>query len=213
MKKPVQISMNYGLTSPLLLASASPRRSMLLDQVGIPYRVEVSGVDESEEMFDDPAEGARTLALQKAQTVAERQNTSGRIVLGADSIVVLDGDVLGKPEDEDDALRMLRRLTGNTHHVITGIALVETGTGRTFQAHEQTLVQMRACTNVELNDYIATGESLDKAGSYGAQGYGAVMIERVEGCFYNVIGLPVSRLIVALQSFRTPHSTLHSQNS
>ncbi|SVC65840.1 uncharacterized protein METZ01_LOCUS318694, partial [marine metagenome] len=102
----------------------------MLSQVGIPFEVQVSGVDESDAAFDDPVEGARALALQKAMTVASRQKEYGRIVLGADSIVVVGGDVLGKPADVDDAFRMLKRLVGQTHHVITGIALVETGTGR-----------------------------------------------------------------------------------
>ncbi len=193
--------MNYSIDLPLILASGSPRRSMLLSQVGIPYEVQVSGVDESDAVFDDPAEGARSLALRKAMAVASRQKESGRIVLGADSIVVVGGDVLGKPADVDDAFRMLKRLVGQTHHVITGIALVESGTGRSTQAHEQTLVQMRPCTDDEISAYVATGEPMDKAGSYGAQGQGAALVERVEGCFNNVIGLPVSRLIVELRLF------------
>ena len=193
--------MNHNINLPLILASGSPRRSALLSQMGIPFEVQVSGVDESDAAFDDPVEGTRALALQKAMTVASRQKEYGRIVLGADSIVVVGGDVLGKPADVDDAFRMLKRLVGQTHHVITGIALVETGTGRSIQAHEQTLVQMRSCTDDEIAAYVATGEPMDKAGSYGAQGKGAALVERVEGCFNNVIGLPVSRLIVELRLF------------
>lgn len=189
------------MMTPIILASASPRRAALLTQIGMPFQVEASDVDESAQSFDDPAGGARTLALHKARTVAQRQSVQGRIVLGADTIVILDDRVLGKPENPDDARKMLRALTGRTHRVVTGFALVETGSGRNVQDDEQTLVWMRSCTDDEIDAYVATGEPLDKAGAYGAQGYGANLIERVEGCFYNVVGLPLARLVVTLQAF------------
>lgn len=187
---------------PLILASSSPRRATLLQQIGFPFEVIVSNCDETDVSFDDPAAGAVTLALRKAQTVAQAISQSGRIVLGADTIVVVDGQTLGKPADADDAVAMLKRLTGRTHRVITGIALIETGTLRLATFHEETLVYMRAFDDGETRQYVATGEPLDKAGAYGAQGYGAVLIERVEGCFHNVVGLPLARVVTALRAFR-----------
>lgn len=187
---------------PLILASSSPRRAALLQQIGLRFEVIVSNCLESDVPFDDPAAAAVTLALRKANTVARGIRDSGRIVLGADTIVVVDGLTLGKPSDEDDAIAMLKMLTGRTHRVITGIALIETGTLRSATFHEETLVCMRACDDDEIRRYVATGEPLDKAGSYGAQGYGAVLIERVEGCFHNVIGLPLARFVTALRAFR-----------
>lgn len=186
---------------PLILASTSPRRSALLAQIGVPFCTVPSGVDETAVLFDDPTYGARTLALHKAQAVAKRESAHGSIVLGADTMVVLDDRILGKPADRNDARAMLQALTGRAHRVITGFALVESGTGRMVQRDEQTVVWIRPCTDDEIDAYLDTDEPYDKAGGYGAQGYGASLIERVEGCFYNVIGLPLARLVVTLREF------------
>lgn len=187
---------------PLILASASPRRASLLRQIGIPFVVEAPAVDESIWPFEDPVEGVRTLAFQKAHTVAVRQTLPGQIVLGADTVVVLDDRVLGKPDSPDEARAMLQALGGRAHRVITGLALIETGSGRSLQGDEQTTVWMRPLTRDEIDEYVATGEPLDKAGAYGAQGYGASFIECVEGCFYNVVGLPLARLVMMLRAFK-----------
>jgi septum formation protein len=188
---------------PIILASASPRRAALLTQIGLPFEVMVSEVDESGVSFENPARGAMTLALRKAETVAERIAEPERVVLGADTVVVLDDRILGKPGGPAEAAAMLRRLAGRSHRVITGLALVESGTVRRSVFHEQTTVYMRACGDAEIAAYVATGEPLDKAGAYGAQGYGGCLIERVEGCFYNVVGLPLARLVTALRAFKT----------
>lgn len=193
--------MNFSVTTPIILASASPRRSSLLAQVGIPFEVEVSGVPEDGSEKLSPHELARSLALSKAAAVASRQEQPGRIVLGADSIVVVDGSVFGKPTNQSNARSMLETILGRKHHVITGIALVESGTGRQFESHEETEVTMREATAEEIRQYLATGESMDKAGAYGAQGFGAGFIERVNGCFYNVVGLPLSLVITSLRTF------------
>lgn len=185
----------------LILASTSPRRASLLRQIGIPFVVEAPEVDESNWLFEDPAEGAQALAIQKARVVAARQRVSGQVVLGADTIVVLDGRILGKPDGPDAARAMLEALSGRAHRVITGLALIETGSNRMLHGDEQTTVWMRSFTPDELDAYIATGEPLDKAGAYGAQGYGASFIERIEGCFYNVVGLPLARLVTMLRAF------------
>ncbi len=188
----------------IVLASSSPRRSLLLRQIGMAFEVVPPDVDESRFSFDDdPAGTAERLALEKARSVADRPDVRDRdcLVLGADTVVLFAGEVLGKPLDADDAFRMLSRLTGQTHRVLTGFALIEPETGRSVTAHEWTTVSMRACTGEEIRTYVDTGEPMDKAGSYGAHARGAGLITRIEGCFYNVIGLPLARLLVTLKQF------------
>ena len=186
----------------IILASSSPRRAALLKKIGMACDIIPPDVDESQVSFsDDPAGATERLALDKAQTVARQIDAPGAIVIGADTIVVLGDRVLGKPHDAADARTMLQALNGRAHQVITGFALVETGTNRFITGHEQTTVSMRALTEEEIDAYLATGEPLDKAGSYGAQGYGGCLIERVEGCFYNVVGLPLARLVTTLNGF------------
>jgi len=186
----------------IILASTSPRRSDLLRQVGLPFEVIAPEVDESRFSFDvDPEQTAERLALQKALSVARRISTSGRLVIGADTVVQLDREILGKPRGADDACAMLRRLAGRSHRVLTGFAIAETGINRSTSGHEWTTVYMRNSTDLEISDYVDTGEPLDKAGSYGANALGAAFITRVEGCFYNVIGLPLARLLITLDRF------------
>ena len=188
----------------IVLASTSPRRSSLLRQIGIPFDVVASDVDESRYSFDaDPAGTAERLALAKARSVGARPDVHGRdrLVLGADTVVLFEGRVLGKPKDADDAYAMLRNLTGRSHRVLTGFAVLDAGTNRAVTGHEWTTVSMRELTDAEIRAYVDTGEPLDKAGSYGAHALGAGLITRVEGCFYNVIGLPLARLLVTLKTF------------
>lgn len=188
----------------IILASTSPRRSGLLRQIGMPFEVTPPDVDESRYSFEaDPAGTAERLALAKARSAAGRPDVRGRncVVLGADTVVLFDGRILGKPEDAEDAYAMLRKLTGRSHRVLTGFALLDAGTNRSVTGHEWTTVCMRDCTDEEIRAYVDTGEPLDKAGSYGAHALGAGLITRVEGCFYNVIGLPLARLLVTLKDF------------
>ncbi len=186
----------------IVLASSSPRRSALLRQIGMTFEVVPPDVDESRFSFDDDPPGTvERLALEKARSTARRVDARGRLVLGADTVVLFEGQVLGKPVDADDAFSMLGRLTGRTHRVLTGFALLEPETTRSVTAHEWTTVYMRDCTHQDIRAYVDTGEPLDKAGSYGANALGAGLITRVEGCFYNVIGLPLSRLLIALETF------------
>lgn len=187
---------------PIVLASSSPRRSDLLRQIGLTFEVVPPDVDESRFSFDDDPPGtAERLAREKARSVARGIDARGRLVLGADTVVLFEGEVLGKPVDADDAFRMLGRLAGHTHRVLTGFALLEPETERSVTAHEWTTVYMRKCTGREIRAYVDTGEPLDKAGSYGAHARGAGLITRIEGCFYNVIGLPLARLLVTLDEF------------
>ncbi|MCY3770654.1 MAG: Maf family protein [Gemmatimonadetes bacterium] len=186
----------------IVLASTSPRRSALLGQIGIPFEVVAPDVDESRYSFEaDPAGTAERLALDKARSAAGRIDAPGSLVLGADTVVLFEGQILGKPRDADDACAMLRRLTGRTHRVLTAFALLEAGTNRAVTVHEWTTVYMRSFSADEIRAYVDTGEPLDKAGSYGAHALGAGLITRVEGCFYNVIGLPLARLLESLRTF------------
>jgi septum formation protein len=155
------------------------------------------------EVFDpsrSPEENAASLALQKAQCVAG--NVSDGVIIGADTIVVLAGEMLGKPEDARDAVRMLGLLSGRTHTVVTGFALIDRPSGRRMTATEKTDVTFRRLPGDEIEEYVAGGSPLDKAGAYGIQDdYGAVFVTRIEGCFYNVVGLPLSRFHTALGEF------------
>lgn len=173
----------------LTLASQSPRRKQLLEMLGLPIRVAPANVYEKPLPKEAPLAYSRRLAREKAQA------GTGEFVLGADTIVVLDAHLLEKPVDDADALRMLRLLQGRTHEVITSIALVAGGT--LYQETDVTKVTFRSADDTFLKAYIATGEPHDKAGAYGIQGYGAALVERVEGDFFGVMGLPV-RLVLKL---------------
>ena len=173
----------------LILASASPRREELLRGLGLSFSVVPSR--EPEELPPGPPdEAVRALALAKARAVAS--SIGSGVVLGADTIVVLDGAVLGKPKDRDDARRMLRALEGRSHHVITGLALVEAPAGRETSAAVVTRVRMARYGGGEIEAYLATGEPYDKAGAYAIQGAGGRLVAEVAGCYTNVVGLPLT---------------------
>ena len=174
---------------PIVLASSSPRRRQLLEMLGLPILVASPSVQELRLPREEPVAYARRLARDKARAVP------GAYVLGADTIVVLDGAVLEKPVDEADALRMLRGLQGRRHDVVTAVALQ--ADGQVFDAVDVTGVWFRPAGDDLLRDYVATGEPMDKAGGYGIQGYGAALIERIEGDFFGVMGLPL-RLVLQL---------------
>lgn len=187
---------------PIVLASSSPRRSSLLRQIGITFEIVPPDVDESRYSFEgDPSGTSERLALAKAISAAGRVDARGRLVLGADTVVLFEDEVIGKPKDAEDACAMLQKLAGRSHRVLTGFALLDPRTNRAVTAHEWTAVSMRELTDAEIRAYVDTGEPLDKAGSYGAHALGAGLITRVEGCFYNVIGLPLARLLMTLKTF------------
>lgn len=187
----------------IILASASPRREALLRQIGLPFRVEPSSVSEEKvRRRGTPPSLVEQAALAKAVDVAARVGEG--LVLGADTVVVIGGDVLGKPKSDRDARQMLERLSGATHRVYTGLALVRVRHGRVVKrrtAHEVTRVTMRRLRPRDIAGYVATGEPRDKAGAYGIQGRGAVLVERIEGDYSNVVGLPVTRLAEMLEGF------------
>jgi septum formation protein len=179
-----------GSAKQIVLASASPRRARILGDLGIAYRVVVSNVDEDLQPGEDGASAVERLARAKALAVAKAEPLP---VLAADTEVLLDGHILGKPEDERDALSMLRRLAGRTHEVVTGVCLVSGGVARS--GVERSVVAFAPMGDEELAWYAATGEPLDKAGGYHVDGKGALFIETVRGSPSNVAGLPVRLLL------------------
>ena len=175
----------------LVLASTSPRRISLLKQLGIPFEAVDPG-DAENSVAQDPVAHVKEHAICKAEAVAAKY--PDRLVIAADTIVVLDGRILEKPRSREEAKVMLHTLCGRTHTVISAVALIEKDKKRLDIRTEETRVTMKGLDEKEIEAYIATGEPMDKAGAYAAQGVGAIIIERVDGCFYNVVGLPTSLL-------------------
>jgi nucleoside triphosphate pyrophosphatase len=182
-------------TPRVILASSSPRRRELLSLIGIAYDVVPADIDESYLPGETPPGHAERLARQKAATVANA--VPDAVTIGADTIVVVDGDVLGKPRDAAHAAEMLRRLSGRSHRVITAVAAVWRGS--TLSTIEDVGVTFRRLAEREITAYIATGEPMDKAGAYGIQGYGATIVERVDGDYFAVMGLALNRLVRLLE--------------
>ncbi|WP_211240364.1 Maf family protein [Aminiphilus circumscriptus] len=189
-----------GPVRKLVLASASPRRRALLGELGWSFEVRVAEVDETPRNGETPGAMALRLASAKARDVADRMRREGEcagvVFLGADTVVVLGEAVLGKPRDRDDARRMLRTLSGREHTVLTAITLVGEECERS--ALESTQVTFRPLDDAAVDAYAATGEGDDKAGAYAIQGHGALLVERISGCYFNVVGLPLHRLSVLL---------------
>lgn len=182
-----------------ILASKSPRRKELLQNIGINAEIMPSGIDEST-LASLPAEKMVTqLALLKATDVA-RSFKGNAYVIGADTSVCLDGEIFGKPENEADARRMLRLLSGNTHEVYTGYCVVSCKTGEAVAKCEKTQVTFRTLTDEEIEAYIKTREPMDKAGAYGIQRRGSVFVEKIDGDYFNVVGLPVCALVTLLKN-------------
>ncbi len=192
----------------IILGSASPRRRELLAQIGVDFEVRVSGKDEVYKS-SVPEEIVKELSLAKAENVAEElaADSDGDMVrdtavIGADTIVVLGDEILGKPEDEEDAVRMLTRLQGRAHFVYTGVSVLDFGADgekNVINYSVGTKVYVNAMTEEEIRAYVATKDPLDKAGSYGIQGRFAAYIDRIDGDYYNVVGLPVSRVYRTLK--------------
>jgi septum formation protein len=186
----------------LILASASPRRRELLAQAGYEFEVEAAHIDETPRAGEEPAAYVQRLAEEKARAVLAHHanDAADLIVLGADTTVVCDGEILGKPDDAADARRMLRQLSGRTHYVLTGIAAA-TSAG-TMGAVECTAVVFSHIPDDELDLYGATPEPLDKAGAYGIQGYAARWVPRIDGDYFNVMGLPIARVVRLIEQAR-----------
>lgn len=185
-------------SAPLILASVSPRRADLLTAAGIPFDVVPADIDERLRPGEMPADYVQRVATEKARVVAGRY--PGRMVLGADTAVVIDGLILGKPGDEAEARQMLRRLSGRRHRVLTGVALFSAGAGglaaRVDARAEATEVEFAELTTAEIDWYVATGEPRDKAGAYAVQGFASRFVTRIGGSYSNVVGLPISLVYV-----------------
>lgn len=184
----------------IILASQSPRRSQLLKQINIPFTVQVSEVEEHINSIEGtPENKAQQLALMKARDVASKCKEG--IIIGADTIVVLDNTIMGKPSDENEAFLMLKRLNGRQHRVITGLAVIDVATGLTKVDYEETFVSFKKVSDETIQNYISTREPFGKAGAYGIQGLGAILVKKIDGCYYNVVGLPLSKLCSMLEEF------------
>jgi len=188
----------FGTTpqTKLILASNSPRRAEILRNAGIEFEARASHVNEARHTRESPRNYVRRLAMAKARVAAEHAKRKGHaaIVLGADTVVLARGRVLGKPADVKEARRMLRMLSGKTHQVLTGVSLISVPDGKEHHHVETTRVRFLRLSKAEIDDYIATGEPFDKAGGYGIQGIGGRFVARIDGCYFNVMGLPLSRV-------------------
>jgi septum formation protein len=188
------------MNSTLILASASPRRRELLTQAGYRFEVQPSSIPEARRPGEDAIRFATRLAREKAEEIFARHtpSTTPVMVLGADTVVVCDGEIMGKPADGADATRMLLLLSGRTHQVVTGVAVVW-DVGSAEVAAEMTQVTMRTLSPEEVAAYVASGEPMDKAGAYAIQGYAGRWIPRINGCYFNVVGLPLALVTSLLE--------------
>ena len=177
----------------VILASASPRRRELLTLIGLPHEVRPADIDETYLAGEKPREHALRLAREKAARITDKD----AVVIGSDTIVVVDGDVLGKPANEADASRMLRRLSGRAHTVITAVAVA--WKGRVAADAESVEVTFHPLSDEQIRGYIATREPMDKAGAYGIQGFGATIVARVDGDYFAVMGLPLQRMVLLMR--------------
>ncbi len=185
----------------IILASGSPRRREILQGVGATFKIMISDAEEIIDASLPPYFTAEKLSLLKASDIASKLSAEGKeaVVIGADTIVVKDGEILTKPKDKDDAIRMLTLLSGKSHEVITGVTVIDTKTAKSESFYESTKVYFKKLTEVEILAYTETNEPYDKAGSYAIQGKGALLIEKIEGDYFNVVGLPVCRLSCVLK--------------
>lgn len=184
------------MSKALILASASPRRAQILTQVGLKFQIKTKATDENI-TASSPQELVRQLSYKKAQAVAS--DLAEGIVLGADTVVVVDGQIFGKPHDRQEAFQMLSLLANRAHEVITGFSLIDaTGEMADYTQAVSTKVYFRPLTAEEIENYLDTDEYTDKAGGYAIQGIGAQFVEKIEGCYYNVVGLPLTEVVCAL---------------
>jgi len=203
---------DYKSISRLVLASSSPRRKELVATLDLSLPVSVFSLDTDETVQADwsPSETVEQLSLAKATAVREAllageaeeiSFDENSLILAADTIVLLDNDILGKPTSIEDSVKTLMRLQGREHQVLTGVTLLHTLTGEQLVQHRVTHVKMRPLSVEMIRSYVATGESADKAGSYGIQGKGSILVDSIKGCYFNVVGLPISLVAEMLQNF------------
>jgi len=185
----------------IILASASPRRKDLLEKTGIPFVVEVSDYEERMDLKLEPLELAKTLSRGKAEAVAKKHVGDNVIVIGTDTFVVLNKKILGKPHTPERAKEMIKDMGGRGHSVITGFTIIDVKSDKEVSKAVESKVYFRKLTNEEIDAYVRIGDPLDKAGAYAIQEFGAVLIERIEGDYSNIVGLPLAPLIEELKKF------------
>ncbi|MBT3603897.1 MAG: septum formation protein Maf [Candidatus Latescibacteria bacterium] len=197
----------------LILASASPRRAELLSRLGFPFQTMPSGASEELDASLPPTQHVLEIAARKTQAIAGQVQNA--IVIGADSVISFKNTILEKPRDATHAVEMLTHLSGQTHQVLTGLVLTNTETSKTLQDVVITQVTMRNLTEEDIHRYVATGDPLDKAGAYAAQGLSAIFIDSISGCFYNVVGLPLTKLWAMLETIcgQSPWSYLSQDHA
>ncbi len=183
----------------IILASASPRRKELLEKLGLTFEVEPSNYEEDMHSGLEPHEFAQKTSLEKAKAVAQKHDNA--IVIAADTFIVLGGQILGKPHTENNAREMLAAISGKSHSVITGFSIIDTDKNKMLSKSVETKVHIKKMTSAEIHAYVKSKEPLDKAGAYAIQGSGAVFVERIEGDYFNIIGLPLGALTEALKEF------------
>jgi len=176
----------------IILASASPRRKEILENANVKFKIMSSDIEELTLEGESPCQMVMRLAFEKGVDIAHKQKSD--LVISADTIVVLDNKVLGKPKDESEAKHMIESLSGKTHQVITGISLINLENNKKIIDYVVSNVKFKDLSEDDINDYISTNESLDKAGAYGIQGYGALLVDEIKGDYFNIVGLPISRL-------------------
>jgi septum formation protein len=187
------------MIKPVVLASSSPRRRELLEKTGLKFTVDSSETDERLDSTSGPVELARSISSMKATSAVPRH--PGSIIIAADTFGVLDGKLLGKPDDAPHAREMLKVMSGKCHEVITGFTIIDTDSGKTISHVVKTRVYFKALSKAQIEEYVETGEPLGKAGAYAIQGKGADLVAKIEGDYYNVIGLPVHALAKELKKF------------
>ena len=183
----------------LILASASPRRKQLLEMIGVSCKVVPSNIEEKLNPRLKPKSQAESLSLQKAEHVAQKYEDA--FILAADTFISIHDEILGKPKDREDAKRMLRKLSGKTHSVFTGFSIIDTKRGKAISRSCETKVSMKKLTQREIDEYVKKEDLLDKSGSYAIQGIAAIFIEKIEGDFFNIVGLPVYTVAQELKRF------------
>lgn len=186
--------------SKIILASSSPRRKELLEKYNLNPIIFKPDVEEKELTKEKPIQIAMSLAFEKALWVSDHFENE-EIIIGADTIVVYQNEVLGKPKDIEDAFRMLNLLSGKTHYVITGLSIIKANSNLKIVDYEKTKVEFRKLSKDQINRYIKTKEPMDKAGAYGIQGYGEILVKGIDGCYSNVVGLPLGKLDYLLDKF------------
>ncbi len=183
----------------IILASGSPRRKTLLKQIGLQFEIEKSGYEEKINMKMEPHELVKKMSLKKAQSVSK--NHKNAIIIAADTLVAFRGQLIGKPKTAEDAKEILGKLSGKSHSIITGFTIMDSYSGKTVTRSVETKVWFKKLSQKEIDDYVKTGEPLDKAGAYGIQELGGIFIHKIEGDYYNVVGLPLYLLAEELKKF------------